>query len=226
MEEKVIEFYRRVVFGSDYIAKVPENQKESKIIGWCFDAAWADMSRHTLTFKNANLTEKDKQSKRKEFKSKFKEIFNDYRTYKTNYNIKNKILECLNIWKHNEHFTFTYGQAQKLVNMFFKYLYTFKTELNLNKEYFNMCDCPIDKINLKRIHEYEKKYNYREKYVCYKNGTYCLKYRDNNNEIAVPWSKLDNETVYNNIQYRIDEIINQETSKDWKTRLDFEFDWE
>ena len=47
---------------------------------------------------------------------------------------------------------FTFGQAQKVVNMFFKYLYTFKdeSEINLNENDFDSCDCPVDSIILQK----------------------------------------------------------------------------
>ena len=95
---------------------------------------------------------------------------------------------------------FTFGQAQKVVNMFFKYLYTFKDEqcVKLSEQDFDNCDCPIDSIILDKLYKTEK----------YK-GTV--------------WSKIDGGQ-YNEIQKDIQNIVNNSTK--YKNKLDFEFDWE
>ena len=63
IEKKVLEFYRRVVFGSSY--KKDDNLKNlQNIEKWCFDAAGKDMSQHVLKGKT-------KVSKEKKWKESF-----------------------------------------------------------------------------------------------------------------------------------------------------------
>lgn len=245
VEKKVFEFYRRIVFGSLY-----ERRKviEPNIVNWCFNSAWKDMASHTLIFKNKNINNKLKIKIKENFKKEFFEktgskIFNNWRYYFDNNKIREMISDCCNIrykveskteLTYDKYFDFTFGQAQKVVNMFFKYLYTFKDDLIISDRAFNICDCPIDNKTLERIYNYEEvKFKKNQKYVrlaTKKGDTYYYKNRNNkkfpNEEFS--WSKLDDINIYIEIQNIIAKMIKDKhyNVRKYKTLLDFEFDWQ
>lgn len=201
IETKVLNFYRRFIFGKDYDK---DNLTKENIYEWCFNNAWNDMARHVYTDLTKYETEEIKQTDlkqvfREEFKKYENNIFNIKATnvhYKLQSHINNYNNQIYTINDSNENkrekSVFSFGKTQKVVNMFFKYLYTFKNELHLRDDYFTKCDCPIDskiltKLKIKNIY----------------------------------WSKLDDIEEYKSIQKRIDEEIKK---KGLKYRLDFDFE--
>ncbi len=63
--------------------------------------------------------------------------------------IKKEIKEGIN---NRDRENISWGLAQKIVNMTFKYFYLFRNNIgNIHKKSFVECDCPIDSIILERI---------------------------------------------------------------------------
>lgn len=209
MEDKVIEFFRRCVYGSSY--KRDKKKDIENIIMWCFNNAWRDMAR-TLKpkdeFEQILSGYRNKQARETEILTLKNYIKDKYFNQNIVDNLKQQRFEPIDYIKsikadnsiNQSKMEFTFGQAQKVVNMFFKYLYTFKDEqcVKLSEQDFDNCDCPIDSIILDKLYKTEK----------YK-GTV--------------WSKIDGGQ-YNEIQKDIQNIVNNSTK--YKNKLDFEFDWE
>ena len=208
MEEKVIEFFRRCVYGSSY----KRDKKDIKhILMWCFNNAWRDMAR-TLKlkaeYKDVLSGDKNKQSREAEILILKNHIKDKYFNQNLVDNLSQRSFKPIDYIKsikadkviNQSKMEFTFGQAQKVVNMFFKYLYTFKdeSEINLNENDFGSCDCPVDSIILQKVYD---KDNYK--------GTV--------------WSQIDGGQ-YNEIQKDIQDIVDNSTK--YKNKLDFEFDWE
>lgn len=72
--------------------------------------------------------------------------------YKVAEDICNKINAC----KQNEKVTFSFGNAQKLINMTMKYLYIMCYKNSENRELFRFCHCPMDGILLKHVWDQRK----------------------------------------------------------------------
>lgn len=209
MEDKVIEFFRRCVYGSSY--KRDKKKDIENIIMWCFNNAWRDMAR-TLKpkdeFEQILSGYRNKQARETEILTLKNYIKDKYFNQNIVDNLKQQRFEPIDYIKsikadkviNQSKMEFAFGQAQKVVNMFFKYLYTFKDEqcVKLSEQDFDNCDCPIDSIILDKLYKTEK----------YK-GTV--------------WSKIDGGQ-YNEIQKDIQNIVNNSTK--YKNKLDFEFDWE
>ena len=229
IEGKSLEFYRRVIFGDKY--NTANSSQNEYVFEWCFYNAWSDMARHTLSWNN--VSDKDKiRIKEDIFTNIFIKYFNGNWINFNNTDIRNIIIDfegemCkyydakLKVKVFNN---FTCGQAQKVVNMFFKYLYTFKEELQLNNcAVFSQCDCPVDSINLERIYKDCKKLGLSQ---IVKNKNYFGAY--NTNKKGTSWSDLKNMQQYVDIQNKIDEIISEykkQKNKIYNNRLDYEFDW-
>ena len=58
IECKSLDFYRRVIFGSNYDAAQVKNQNIEIVMNWCFNNAWGDMARHTLNWNGVFDNEK------------------------------------------------------------------------------------------------------------------------------------------------------------------------
>lgn len=201
VEKKIFEFYKRIVYGTNYSRK--GISEITNIEQWCFYAAWKAMSQHTLHWENGK-DEKGKFNKKKivldtYFAKKWPSINN-------NDGIKSLIKDINDFLSKkvkgtNNVKSFSYGLAQKLVNMFFKHLYTFKDyDKQIANFDFSVCDCPVDSITFERMA--------KDGYV--HNGS--------------SWSKLT-ENDYKEIQNKIQTIV--ENSKgEYKSRFDYEFGWE
>lgn len=90
----------------------------------------------------------------------------------------------------------TIGQAQKIINMSFKYLYCFRFFRESKKDYFTHCHMPLDGITL---NWYEKK---------------------TGEKVSEPWSKLDDK--YDGIIEGIREAIEKESKSKTMLEKDFE----
>ena len=190
MEENILNFYRRIVFGTNY--DITNLTNIDMICNCCFVIAWKDMAR---TYKNED------NEKRKKLKYDFlQDLTTQVKSQK--YEPRKIILKYANQNK------LTLGQSQKVVNMFFKYLYTFLDNSIILKEQYENCDCPIDNIIKERI---SLKTNQYKNISFTKQGK--LKYKD---KIYV-WSKIDNYDLYLELQELITNISNG-------TRLSFDFD--
>ena len=53
--------------------------------------------------------------------------------------------------KNKQRYVTSYGMAQKIVNMSYKYFYTFNDYLEEKNIDFSTCDCPIDSVILKKL---------------------------------------------------------------------------
>ena len=221
IEDMVVEFYRRVVFGAGY--RTQNNTNENYVGDLCFDNAWRDMAR-TLRpkeeYKSILGGKQNKETRSVEIellKTEVKNCFNE--SLLTDFiNQKLDVLKfiesvmCCNKTK----IEFLFGQAQKVVNMFFKYFYTFKNDLKIPESCFDVCHCPVDNITLKRIYLLTKNSSQEIVKLVDKNQD-KYKYISYNKNL-ISWSDLSKEE-YENIQNVIDEI------NTYKTRLKFEFDW-
>jgi len=192
MEEKIIDFYKRCLYGTNYDIKNKTNI--DMISKCCFTNAWKDMAR-TYPVKDKDQRDILKSQMLKDLtiqvlnkKYNPREIINKYS------NVKN----------------LTLGQAQKVVNMYFKYLYTFSNLEFIKPEFFSVCDCPIDSIILNKIKKYQSEFKditILQDRVKYKNKTYT-------------WSKIDNINCYLQIQELIERLSPT-------TKLDFDFtEWQ
>ena len=226
MEDKIVEFYRRVIFGEEYDKSSATNV--DSVFKWCFYNAWSDMARHTLKW-NDDSADKDKikQDICKDFVYDLTNV--NWRNLKTK-EIRDFISKFQTKMKNSGHFeytdgeiqkNFTFGQAQKVVNMFFKYLYTFKDELNLQGcTVFGECDCPIDSRNFQRIGQDSKEFCKGQPKIV-RSKRYIVDPKNSKKDIT--WSVLDDKNQYEVIQDRIDSIITN--SGKYQNRLDYEFDW-
>lgn len=189
MEEKIIDFYKRCLYGSNYDIKNKTNV--DMISKCCFTNAWKDMAR---TYPVAD------EEQRKILKiNMLKDL--TYQVATQQYNPRDIIIKYTNVEE------LTLGQSQKVVNMFFKYLYTFSDLEFIKPEYFNNCDCPIDSIILNRIKEKKSEYKditILQDRVKYKNKVYA-------------WSKIDNFDCYIQLQELIETLSPT-------TKLNFDFD--
>lgn len=189
MEAKIIDFYKRCLYGSNY--DITNKTNVDMISKCCFTNAWKDMAR---TYPVSD------EEQRKSLKiNMLKDL--THQVSIQHYNPREIILKYTNIQE------LTLGQSQKVVNMFFKYLYTFSDLDYIKPEYFKNCDCPIDSIILNRIKEKQSKY---------KDITIVQDRVKFNNKVYA-WSKIDNYDCYLQLQ----ELI-QTLSK--TTRLNFDFD--
>lgn len=189
MEERIIDFYRRCLYGTNYNNKDKTNI--DMIAKCCFTNAWKDMAR-TYPVKNKAERETLKSQMLKDLTAQV-------------YNKKYNPREIINNYTNAQNLTL--GQSQKVVNMFFKYLYTFSDLEFVKPEYFFVCDCPIDSIILNKIKKYQTEY---KDIIILKDK---VKYED---KIYV-WSKIDNINCYLQLQELIGKL--SRTSK-----LDFDFD--
>ena len=140
MEEKIIDFYKRCLYGSNY--DITNKTNVDMISKCCFTNAWKDMAR---TYPVSD------EEQRKSLKiNMLKDLTHQVSIQQ--YNPREIIIKYTNVQD------MTLGQSQKVVNMFFKYLYTFSDLDYIKPEYFKNCDCPIDSIILNRIKEKQSKY--------------------------------------------------------------------
>ena len=189
MEERIIDFFRRGLYGTNYDTQNKTNI--DMIANCCFTNAWKDMAR---TYPITN------EEQRKILKSSMLKDLTIQVTSKQ-YNPREIINKYTNVQN------LTLGQSQKVVNMFFKYLYTFSDLEFIKPEYFSNCDCPIDSIIINKIKDKETRYKdltLLQDRVKYKNKIYA-------------WSKIDNYNCYLQIQELIEKLSKT-------TKLDFDFD--
>ena len=229
IENKILNFYRRVIFGTNY--KKNKITKDD-ILNYCFDNAWVAMSAHTLHVKDKDgrkyKVDNDKHAK--ELKTSFKDVIQEKffkSAGKTNKeNIRDNIVKISETRQEDKNLNIslqlTIGQSQKLVNMFYKYLYSFKDIAWVRKLSFEDCDCPIDQINLIRI---------KEDFKNIENLDEQLKDFDKDLKTTSPvtyngkcWGQIEDMTDYQTLQLAVDKIIQIQGHN--KTRLDYDFDWE
>lgn len=222
MEEKILNFYRQALFGRKFNVNMqkPNNENIEDIKFICFITAWNDMSRHqknileiykniakelNFNLKFANKSDKEELLNRDDFIR----VFFD-RSIKFLNNLNS--LEAINlIDKHISKGYFEIGRIQKIVNMYYKYLYTFcfsATQQNIHPHFsfketdFEKCDCPIDN------------------YILDAMLNKCILSKKERNSIT--WSLMDKET-YLNLQNKINNFIKKYPSK-YKIALDFDFE--
>ena len=232
---KIISFYRRLVFGSKF---KKQNLDKNTVFEYCFENAWIDMASHTYIVNihdkniNSDVYKNKHKNEIQKLKSNLKSDVKHYFFESNSLIVDNELLHAkilqISSFIHSNNrldmsIQLTIGQAQKVVNMFYKYLYTFN-ELDFIKTIdFKECDCPIDNINLTRINKWllkNKKTLNNELLVFYndlRNISLTYKYKEK------CWSKIDSLEDYCMIQKVIDYIVNKEN---YSSRLDFDFDWE
>ena len=201
IENKILNFYRRVIFGINY--KKNKTTKDD-ILNYCFDNAWVAMSAHTLHVKDKDgrkyKVDNDKHAK--ELKTSFKDVIQEKFFKSAGKTNKENIRD--NIVKISET------------------RYSFKDIAWVRKLSFEDCDCPIDQINLIRI---------KEDFKNIENLDEQLKDFDKDLKTTSPvtyngkcWSQIEDMTDYQTLQLAVDKIIQIQGHN--KTRLDYDFDWE
>lgn len=222
MEEKIINFYRQSLFGRRFNVKLqkPNTDNINDVKFVCFITAWNDMSRH-----QRNILEKYKNianvlNFNLEFvnKAEKEELLNRDNFIKVFFDKSLQFLNSLNshyainmIDKHISRGYFEIGRVQKVVNMYYKYLYTFcfsATQQNIHPYFsfrepdFAKCDCPIDNYILDAM---------------FNKG--ILSKRERN---TITWSVMT-EDVYLDLQNKISKFIELHPKK-YKIALDFDFE--
>lgn len=104
----------------------------------------------------------------------------------------------------------TLGVIQKVVNIFFKHLYTFADDLGLSDNDFSECDCPLDTYILKKIYADCNAKNIPQSLIT-KSGKIKV------GNTVVTWSQLDDFGVYEEIQGYVDKLKTD-------SRLGYDFD--
>lgn len=254
MEEDVVEFYRRVVFGKLYSEyrkkflngnvnfnecwyksenKLLINEYRNDIKFLCFLMAWNDMSAHQedigkkydIIARNIGFfLKRNSQGKITNRNDFLREVFDNVERILDKFNSENAIevfyKNAINIDKATLKNIFEYGKIQKVVNMYYKYIYTFSISLYDNsgketipaiftydiKKDFKNCDCPIDNYILDTI--YKKDKNDIEK-VC---GRKLPK--------RPTWSLMDEDT-YKEISRILNDYIKK--SSIYAISLDYDF---
>lgn len=115
----------------------------------------------------------------------------------------NPVVYINQIYKETEKYAFSFGNSQKLLNMFFKYLYIGGSFDPKMKKKFDACDCPIDGVMIKIIRENPRVSTEFKKVFP--------------SEFA--WSKKLTPEKYNVFQEEVDRLKEEGTS-----RLKFDFD--
>ena len=211
VEEKVLHFYRRIVFGSAYHK---DNYTRNDIYGWCFDNAWNDMARHVYTkIDGCELKEDIKKYMIGNELHNIQDKEKPKSTTEIIIGIQKELKD--KIGKYNRKIGenksgFTIGKMQKIINMFFKYLYLFKEDLELDKDYFKECDCPVDNkiLNNSDFKDVGKK------------DPNVLKEKLS----KIKWSKLTDIELYKQIQEVLRQLV---TEQKLESLLDFDFEnWE
>jgi len=227
MENKIINFYRQIVFGRRFkndLKLTNNNQKqktqiieEIKLV--CFITAWNDMSRHQKNINNSYKFIAKEVNVALQFNSKKEitnrdeiiiEVFKSVKDTLSQINSKNAIEYMYNLYgKDKIACGLEYGKAQKIVNMYYKYLYTFCFNgasvipyFNLRETDFKNCDCPIDNYIL--------------------DAMVAKKLLDGKERKKIVWSNMD-ELTYNNLQQTILKFI-KENANQYKMPLDFDFE--
>ncbi len=122
-----------------------------------------------------------------------KYFLNEYTDYKFN-TLHKKWCEEFILELKNDGYIASYGKAQKVINMAFKYLFCFECDSSLSDKFKN-CHMPLDSYTL----------NWFKRVVL--NGK--CHYKDTTPHRIVEWSKLDSET-YCWIQEQISEHLSNE----------------
>ena len=221
MQEKILNFYRRIVFGKNFNnIKNPNKQNIDEVKLVCFYAAWNDMARHqnnirekyqkiaeklNLKISFDNVSDRQERLNRDELICEFFKKAKDFLNKLNSQEAINRIDE--NITKGD----FEIGKIQKIVNMYYKYLYTFcfsAPEQNINPHFsytendFSKCDCPIDNYILNAMKKKE-----------------MLTPNERN---SIVWSSMD-KTTYFDLQGKIRDYIHNNKNK-YKIPLDFDFE--
>lgn len=190
-EKLILEFYRRAMFGKQFDPLLTLDN----CIKMSVNQAYRDLSR-TL---NGIGKYKNKKEKAAEFLTdKFVEYFNaDSKAEKAFDEWHRQICELLvDIYKgytrKSKSFGFTVGNAQKWLNMTFKYLYTFTLDNSFGKrdaeEYFKHCHLALDSYTLKWFKE---------------------KVDAKNLILQQRWSLINNYSTYLNAQNKAREYVKQ-----------------
>ena len=222
MEEKILNFYRQALFGRRFNVNMqkPNNKNEEEIKFTCFITAWNDMSRH-----QKNIIEKYKNiANELNFNLKFankrdkEELLNRDDFIRTFFDRSIQFLDKLNsleaikfIDNYVSKGYFEIGKIQKIVNMYYKYLYTFcfsapqqniYPHFSFEETNFAKCDCPIDNYILDAM----------------LNKSILDKKQRN----LITWSLMD-EGTYLDLQNKISNFAKANPTE-YKIALDFDFE--
>lgn len=87
-------------------------------------------------------------------------------------NLADNIVEELNSKQQNEENLFTFGNAQKLINMVCKYFYILVYQNSNKRECFQCCHCPMDDTMLQIV--WDKREEWKGRYE----GSFPVKYKE------------------------------------------------
>lgn len=141
-----MEDYKKRFLEISVLGRETELDNSDDVIYRCIGKAYDDMIVGGRRFLNKGT----KKKFCKDFKSKLEEKGFQFS--------RNLIGETEDLFKENQALkpdyakASTYGLAQKVVNMSFKYFYIFDSYLNVNIDYTN-CDCPLDSTILDRLRD-------------------------------------------------------------------------
>lgn len=131
--------------------------RKQPLVG-CIDRAYRDFSRTLHGFGKADNKEKTREKAGEYLKTKLEEIINIEISTQENFDEwhQETCSEIQNIFKTGSSHTLYIGQAQKWINMSFKYIYTYGDNyLKGYEKIYNYCHVPIDNILLKELKKYE-----------------------------------------------------------------------
>ena len=136
MNKYKINFLIKGVFGRTI-------NSEDQFIEKCIKLAYKDMLSSGRYYLKNNYID---------FVSSFKKIVinNKYVFSKKLIMETSNLLNEQDIISNNRGYVTTFGLAQKIVNMFFKYLYIIEEYLEFNIN-FSLCDCPLDSVILSEL---------------------------------------------------------------------------
>ncbi len=205
--------YSKDFFVFSYFGKTHEELDKDKIkaVEVCASRAYLDLNR-TLVF-NKDVTDDKKSTFRTEICKKIRENFcdllnkqTDFETFHSktceaiiNYAEESNLLESV---ANTNKKVFTYGHAQKWLNMTLKYMYILDF---LSENVALKLHVPIDSYILKAISRKDGEYTLGNENIIPKfheddeKATSFGPYRDNGNNRSQPWSKL-NEEDYKQLQ--------------------------
>lgn len=204
----------------------PDNDIKDKIFDFVYTFAMRDATMQKAYYEEGKQVDKKKLLKcddaKKEVIKYIDGIFdNEYIGF---YETANKVVDAFGKFLKNDNPTFSFGNAQKLINMCAKYYYVSIRGNETLKKNFSVCHCPMDKIIvdivIKKLDAYEKKNGSDDRIKGFKkkhtvNGDKEITWKS---YLKQPWSKADKK------QYELfQDIVLYLCEKERLTPLEFDY---
>ncbi len=193
IDDKIFEFAFKMAFRDATLRRAFPRLKDEQI--------------EDVEYEKSKCLKDVKYNKRKEkCRNASKSLVKDYivKIFDTNNPIPDALKTIEEVCKNTESYMFTFGNAQKLVNMTAKYMFISTFEDEKKREGFRKCHCPMDRIIISKLSE-ELKREYP-----------CIKWD------KVSWSTIsqDNHSIYDAFQ----EFINRKSKTEgMPLEIDFMF---